>query len=169
MANPSRSSKRAILAWLALLGCAISAWLGAYQLGVAALPPDPFFDGTAAVLHSRVSAALPVPDAVLGAVAYAVELALTVLGGADRYRTRPWLVIAYGATAVSMALTSALLVVLQATVEHAWCTLCLASAALSFLIVGPAIAEAAAAVRFVAREVRHGRPIAAALRGPSPA
>lgn len=41
-----------------------------------------------------------------------------------------------------MALSSLALVLVQAFVVHAFCTLCLASAAISWVIVGPALAEA---------------------------
>jgi hypothetical protein len=78
--DPSRWSKRVPLALLALVGCAISTRLGAYQLGLASVPPDPFFTGTAGVLNASLSRALPVPDAVLGAGAYAAEVALTLVG-----------------------------------------------------------------------------------------
>lgn len=146
-ANPSRFSKRVPLAVLALVGCVLSARLGMYQLGLAAVPPDPFFTGTATVLGSAFSHALPIPDAALGSAAYAFEALLALAGGSMRWRCRPWLAIGYGAVALAMAMVGAGLVVTQATVEHAWCSLCLLSAAISFVIVGPAMAEGFASLR----------------------
>jgi uncharacterized membrane protein len=135
---------RALIAVLALLGLVIAARLGAYQLGLLPLPWEPFFgDGPRLVLHSTLSRALPIPDAVLGAAAYAVELGLQL------HRSRRW-ALASGIVACAMAATGLALVLVQALAVHAFCTLCLASAAISWLILAPAVMEALAALR------RHG-------------
>lgn len=118
---------------LASAGFLVSLYLAAYQLGVAPGPWDPIFGpaSSARVLHSALSRALPVPDAALGAAAYAVEAGLELAGGTDRWRTHPWRVLAVAAVAAALGLAGIGLVVVQVAVVRAGCTLCLCSAALS--------------------------------------
>jgi hypothetical protein len=52
---------------------------------------------------------------------------------------------------------SVLLVVLQPTLFNAWCTLCLASAVISILMIGPAMDEVLASLQHVKRETAKGR------------
>lgn len=134
--NPSRWGDRLALAALAALGLAISVYLAAYQLGAIPAPWDPIFGSASSgrVLHSAPSRALPVPDAALGAAAYALELAAALAGGGDRWRTHPWLVLASGAIAAGLGVAGVALVVVQVAVVRAGCTLCLGSAATSLAI-----------------------------------
>jgi len=104
-------------------------------------------DGSQTVLHSRVSRTLPVPDATLGLLAYLVEAVLAGLGGSMRWRTAPWIVFALSIAVCVFGTTSILLVIARPLLFHAWCTLCLTSAAISLTLVGPAIDEALTAVR----------------------
>ncbi len=139
---PSRWSERVPIAAIASVGLLVSAYLAACQLGVLAGPWDPLF-GTASserVIHSALSRALPVPDAALGAAAYALEIVLDLAGGRERWRTHPWVVLAFGAVALGLALVGVALVAVQAFVVRAGCTLCLCSAAAS---ISAAIAVAA--------------------------
>jgi uncharacterized membrane protein len=99
------------------------------------------------VLSSPIAQGLPIPDASLGAAAYLADLILGSIGGADRWRTMPWLVIAFGTVVALAGLASLLLVAAQALVVHAWCTLCLASAVISLSIVPLAAPEVLASVR----------------------
>lgn len=155
--NPSRASKRVALFVLAFAGLVVSTRLASHQLGLTAAPHDPFFgDGTRRVIDSAFSRSLPVPDALLGAFAYLAEVVLVAIGGRARWRTQPLIVIAYGALACLMALTSAVLTVLQPTLDHAWCTLCLVSAAISFAVLPGALSELVAAVRHFSRVASFG-------------
>ncbi|HEX9051431.1 MAG TPA: vitamin K epoxide reductase family protein [Anaeromyxobacter sp.] len=156
----SRWRERSAVAIAAAAGLALSVYLAAYQLGAVAAPWDPLFGpaSSARVLHSALSRALPLPDAAAGAIGYAAELAADLAGGRDRWRTHPWLVLAFGAIVAALALVGATLVVVQAAIVRAGCTLCLCSALLS---IGVAIAVAAggevqAAFR-VARAAHEGR------------
>ncbi len=135
-AGPSRWSARAVLAALAAIGLCVSLYLAAYQLGAIAAPWDPLFGAasSARVLHSFVSRLLPVPDAAVGAVADAVELVLDLAGGRERWRTHPWLVVAFGAVAAALGVAGLGLAAIQAFVVRAGCTLCLCSAALSIAV-----------------------------------
>ncbi len=159
--TPSRWPDRVLLAAVAALGLALSAYLAAYQLGAVAEPWDPLFGpaSSARVLHSVVARMLPVPDAAVGAAAYALEIVLELAGGADRWRRHPWVVLAFGAVALGLGVAGVTLTVIQLAVVHSLCTLCLCSAAVSIAV---AIAAAAgevlrAALRVVARSrrVRH--------------
>ena len=131
----SARSRRLPVLVLALLGCALATYLTLYQWGVSASVWDPVFGSanSEAVLTSSVSRLSPVPDATLGAIAYLVEAALAAAGGENRWRTAPGLVLAYGVVLVGLAVTSVVLVLSQLFVVHALCTLCLCSAAISWL------------------------------------
>ena len=147
-AGPSRASKRILVAASALLGVAIAGRLTAYQIGWTGAPWEPFFGtGTERVLHSSFSRALPFPDAALGLLMYIAEIAALAWGDTARWRSKPVAVYVYVATAFGLAGGSLGLLVLQAAVIHAFCTLCLASALLSFVLVAPAALELAAALK----------------------
>jgi hypothetical protein len=95
--NPSAFRERAPLVVLALLGFAIAAYLAAYQLGWVARVWEPFFaDGSEVILHSWVSRLLPISDAALGALSYLADAIAGAIGGRQRWRSMPWLVISFG-------------------------------------------------------------------------
>jgi hypothetical protein len=168
--NPSRWHKRAPLCALALAGMAVSLYLALDQFGVIAHVWEPFFgDGSRKVLHSSFSESLPVPDAALGVLGYAADAAAGVIGGHDRWRTKPWIVLLYGLIAAAIVATGTTLAILQGAVYHHYCTLCLTSAALSILIAGPALEETLAALQQVARVHLAGASWWDALRGREPA
>src|ERR1041384_6712913 len=167
--NPSQPSKRSILVFFALLGFAISVYLSLYQLGVFANIWDPFFgDESSKVLHSELSRMLPVPDAALGAAAYLIEAILGAAGSRQRWRSEPWIVILYGLTVVGLGIVSIFLVIYQSAFLHAWCTLCLASAAISIGLIIPVFDEPLATIEHLKRETQNGNSLGRALRG-SPA
>jgi hypothetical protein len=140
------SGRRVLLFALALTAQAVASYLTLYQLGAIAHPWDPFFDPEPVLDLTE-----PVPDAAAGALAYATELVLLVPGGRDRERTHPWTCLALGAVLCGGAAVSVALVVIQPAVVGSWCTLCLVSAALSFLLFGLGIGEARSAWRHLQR------------------
>ncbi len=146
--GPSAWRHRLPVFGLALLGAAISTYLTLYQWHVTTGVWDPVFGAASSerVLTSSLSRALPLPDATLGATAYLVEAVVTIVGDSRRSESRPWLVALYGVVLAALAVTSIVLVLAQIALVHAFCTLCLASAAIS--IINPAIGrpEVAAAV-----------------------
>jgi uncharacterized membrane protein len=156
--SPSRWSERLPLAAAAGIGCAIASYLALVQLDAIRVPWDPLFSPASSlrVLKSAFSRSLPVPDALVGALAYAAELGACLFGGRDRYRTRPWIVLVYGAIAAALAAGSIVLILVQAVVIRAWCALCLASAGLSIVIALAAEREVRAAWREVRGRRRHG-------------
>ncbi|HEX4415779.1 MAG TPA: vitamin K epoxide reductase family protein [Lacipirellulaceae bacterium] len=133
---------RIVPASLALIGCGVSLYLGLYQYGAIAHIWEPFFGGgSATVLHAGVleplSRALgfPIHDAILGSLAYGVEMVFALLQNREGGVRAKLFTTAYCVVVIGMGLTSIVLVILQGTVFHAWCTLCLVSAAISEAIV----------------------------------
>ncbi len=148
--NPSAWRERLPLIVLALLGCAIASYLALYQLGVVATVWEPLFgNGSQIILHSIVARMLPVPDAGLGAAGYALDVLLGLLGGRERWRTAPWLVVAFGALVGLMGAGSLVLLLVQPLLLHAGCTLCIASALISLSIASLAVREVRAAVEVI--------------------
>lgn len=145
--NPSAWQTRLPLIALVAVGLVVSVYLTLCHLGVLPLV-DPLFGGQATrVTQSDFSRALPVPDAAVGAIAYALELALEAVGGPDRWRRHPLVVLLFGLLALGMALGGIGLTILQGAVIQAWCTPCLLSALVSVVVVGPAMTEVLAALQ----------------------
>ena len=127
-----------LLVWLAAAGCAVASYLTLYQLGLITTVWEPFFgDGSRVILHSSLARSLPVPDASLGALGYLAEV-LCVIARSPR---RIWMNRGYYALVAVFTVASVVLVALQWGYFHAWCTLCLTSALLSFIIAGVVIRE----------------------------
>jgi uncharacterized membrane protein len=131
------------LAVLAIAGVAVSGYLAAYELGWIGGVWDPLFgDGSERVLSSGIARALPVPDAVLGVVAYAVDAALALLlaagiGSAVAIAGCLAVVASIGAlVGIGLAISQPLLV-------GTFCTLCLVSTLVSIVLAAGAIGEAA--------------------------
>ncbi len=138
-------TRRQVSVLLAVAGLVISAYLAGYQLGLVRAVWDPVFGSasSARVLHSALSRALPVPDALLGALAYAAEVAI---GLATLVQPQRLMLFAYAAIAGLLALTSVGLVATQALVVHHFCLLCLASAVVSWAVAALVVPEARAAM-----------------------
>lgn len=151
--NPSSPAERRCITVAALLGLAVATYLTLDQVGAVARVWGPFF-GTEAehVLHSSLARSLPVPDAALGALAYLVETVTVAIGGPDRWRTHPWIVVVYGVTALGLGVVSTILTIFQPVLFHAWCTPCVLSALISVNLVGPAMTEMLAALPHLRRE-----------------
>jgi hypothetical protein len=88
-----------------------------------------------------------------------------VLGGADRWRRRPWLVILFAIAVGPLGATSILLVIFQPVLFGAWCTLCLTSALISICMIGPAMDEFLASLQYLKREHARGRSLWRAFWG----
>ena len=68
-----------------------------------------------------------------------------------RWRTMPWMVILFGLAVGPLGLVSVLLVTAQPLLLHAWCTLCLLSAVISVVMIGPAMDEVLASLQVLKR------------------
>jgi uncharacterized membrane protein len=157
--NPSDWIQRGPIIAMAFFGFFLSRYLAAYQLGHIAYPWDPFFgDGTRRVLDSDVSRAWPISDAGLGAVSYMLEALSGLMGGRNRWRTMPWMVVMFGVLVVPLGVVSIVLVVLQPVAVGAWCTLCLVTAAAMLIMIAPAVDEVVAMGQFLAGAKREGKP-----------
>jgi uncharacterized membrane protein len=158
--NPSSWQERLPLVALALVGVSIASYLTLYQLGLLPTVWEPFFGrGSEVILRSFVSRLLPVPDAALGAGGYLLDAATGLIGGRARWRTTPWIVVIFGLAVGPLGAVSILLVILQPVLFDAWCTLCLASAAISVLMIGPAMDEVLASLQYLNRAAIEGRPV----------
>jgi hypothetical protein len=160
--NPSAWRQRVPICLLAAVGGAIAAYMALYQLRILSNVWDPVFgDQTEMVLDSDVSERmrewLLVPHAALGAFAYFSEAILGLAGSTRRWQYRPWLVILFGIDVIPMGLVSAVLVVLQGAVVGSWCFLCLATAAISLLLVYCAYDEVWSSLTYLYRLWKRSR------------
>ena len=150
--NPASWSQRLPIIVLAIVGLGIATYLALYQLQVFPTVWEPFFgNDSRKILNSSVSKILPIPDAALGAIGYLTDAVAGAIGGRSRWRTMPWIVIAFGLAVGPLGMISVLLVILQPVMFDAWCTLCLASAVVSLVMVGPAMDEMLASLQFMKR------------------
>lgn len=158
--NPSDWSQRLPIVGLALVGFLIALYLALYQWRVFATVWEPFFgQGSETILNSSVSRILPVPDAALGAFGYLLDAVTGIIGGTKRWKRMPWIVIVFGLAVGPLGAISILLVILQPVMFDAWCTLCLASAVVSVLMIGPAMDEMLASLQYVKAEHSGGRTV----------
>jgi uncharacterized membrane protein len=165
-ANPSSWTQRAPIIVLALIGFAVAAYLALYQWGVLASVWEPFFgDGSRVILNSSISHLLPIPDAALGAFGYLLDAVTGVIGSRRRWRTMPWIVIIFGLAVGPLGVISILLVIFQPVLFDAWCTLCLASALISVLMIGPAADEVLASLQHLKRVKMEGNSLWRAFWG----
>lgn len=150
--NPSSWSQRIPLVIVGSVGFLIALYLGFYQLHITNSVWDPFFgDGTEKVLTSKLSQKFPVPDALLGAFGYLTDVVSGVIGGIDRWKTKPWIVIIFGLAVGPLGLVSILLVISQPILVGHWCTLCLCSAIVSVMMISPAMDEFLASLQYLQR------------------
>jgi len=164
--NPASWGQRLPIVGLALVGVAIASYLTLFQLGILRDVFEPFFgDGSRRILTSSVSRILPIPDAALGAMGYLADAVAGIIGGTRRWRTMPWIVIMFGIAVGPIGAVSILLVVLQPLLFDAFCTLCLVSAAISVVMIGPAMDEVLASLQHLRREREAGRSVWRAFWG----
>ena len=148
--NPSSWGERLPLVALALVGVAISSYLALFQFNVIDSVWEPFFgDGSRTILTSKTSHVLPIPDAALGALSYLLDAVTGIIGGTERWRTRPWIVIIFGLAVGPLGAVSIILTILQPVVYDAWCTLCLLSALISLGMISPALDEMLASLQYL--------------------
>ena len=164
--NPSTWSQRLPIVALALVGTAIASYLTLYQIDVIDSVWEPFFgDGSRRILNSKTSRILPIPDAALGAIGYLLDAVTGLIGRRDRWRSMPWMVVVFGLAVGPLGAISVLLVILQPVLYDSWCTLCLASAIVSVLMIGPAMDELLASLQYLKRERDAGRSVWHAFTG----
>lgn len=164
--NPSSWKKRIILLVLAAVGFFVALYLGLYELKMFPNVWEPFFgNGTNEVLHSSFSRSLPIPDGLLGAFGYLGDIILVSVGSQTRWKTKPWAVVLYSLLVWMMGLVSLFLIILQAFIVNAWCTLCLVSAALSLSMVWPVSLEFLATLHYLKSQKEKGNPVLEVVKG----
>jgi uncharacterized membrane protein len=157
--NPSAWSMRVYVLVIALIAFGIAVYLALYQWGIVAGVWEPFFgNGSRRILKdSALAHFFPVPDAALGALAYLIDASLALVGGQNRWHTRPGTVLLQGSVTAALVIAAIVLVLCQGLVFRAYCTLCLASALCSLLMPPFALSEVWAAWQFRTRPVHPSR------------
>jgi uncharacterized membrane protein len=124
---------RMAIAVLALVGLLIAVYLTLFKLGYLGILQCSV-GGCEKVQASRWAEFLGLPVAAWGVGAYAVLLALALLGVQPRLQAERWLALALSGVAGVGVVFSAWLTYLEAFVIHAWCQWCVVSAILISLI-----------------------------------
>lgn len=164
--NPSAWIERLPIVVLGFVGLVIALYLTAFQYEWIDTVWEPFFgDGSRQILTSRVSDILPIKDAALGAIGYGLDVVTGVLYGQTRWRTHPWMVLVFGFAVGPLGAGSILLVILQPVLLDNFCTLCLTTAVISVLMIGPAMDEVLASLQFLRRAKDEGRSVWRAFWG----
>jgi uncharacterized membrane protein len=160
--NPSAWSQRWPIAGLAVIGFGIAMYLSLFQWRLFDTVFEPFFgDDSRKILHESVVSReseryLGVPDAFLGALSYLADAVAALIGGTRRWRTMPWIVVLFGIFIGPLGAISVLLVILQ-PILAGWCTLCLITAVISVIMIGPSMDEVLASLQHLKREKQAGR------------
>lgn len=164
--NPSGWLERLPIVILGFVGFLIAMYLTAFQYGWIDTVWEPFFgDGSKEVLTSEISGILPIKDAALGAIGYLLDVVTGVIYGQTRWRSSPWIVIVFGFAVGPLGGGSILLVILQPVLLDNFCTLCLTSAVISVVMIGPAMDEVLASLQFLRRAKDEGRSVWKAFWG----
>ncbi|HZW10027.1 MAG TPA: vitamin K epoxide reductase family protein [Phycisphaerales bacterium] len=150
--NPASWRQRMPIVVMAVVGFVMAAYLSLYQYRVVSDVWEPFFgEGSRTILDSPLSRAFPVSDAALGALGYLADALAGVIGGVRRWRTMPWMVVIFGVLVGPLGLVSVALVVAQPVLYDSWCTICVATAVISVLMIGPAMDEVLASLQHLRR------------------
>ncbi len=155
--NPSSWPQRWIMIVLGFFGFVVSRYLAAFQLGYIDTMWDPFFgDSSAQVLTSKMSESLFISDAGLGSLAYTFEFLMGFMGSPSRWRTMPWMVALFGILVIPLGLVHIFLVISQPLAVGAWCTFCLAAAAIMLPMLPLEIDEVIAMIQHMVKTTRNG-------------
>jgi uncharacterized membrane protein len=164
--NPSEWGQRIPIVIVAFAGFLIAGYLSLYQFRITAGVWEPFFGtGSLKILNSPISHLLPIPDAALGALSYLVDAAAGIIGRQTRWRTMPWMVVLFGVAVGPLGFVSVMLVIFQPVLFDAWCTLCLVTAVISVVMIGPSMDEVLASLQYMKRVKSSGESVWKAFWG----
>ena len=127
-----------------------------------------FGDGSQKVLHSVVSRALPVPDGIIGAFGYFLDVVTGIIGKQGRWKSKPWIVVLFGIAVGPLGFVSVMLVIFQPVLIGAWCTLCITTAVISVVMISPAMDEFLASLQHLKRVKTDGGSAWKAVWGKDP-
>lgn len=165
--NPAAWSQRLPIVAMAFLGGAIAFYLTLFQWGILEEVWEPFFrggpefaNGSVKILASPTSEMFPYPftDAFLGTLGYVGDAVFGAIGGKRRWRTMPWVVILFGIMVGPLGAISIGLVITQPLAYDTFCTLCIVTAIISVLMIGPAMDEMLASLQYMRRVHDRGLP-----------
>lgn len=157
---PSTPVQRAPIIGLAFASIPIAIYLTAFQMGYIPRAWDPFFgEGTMTIITSDVSKAWPIPDAGLGVVSYILEVLMGLMGDKRRWRTMPWMVLAFIVLVVPLGVVSIFFIIIQPIVIGTWCTPCLVAALFMLVMIPFALDELVAMGQFLAQSKRDGKSL----------
>lgn len=164
--NPAAWGQRIPIVVLAMIGFLIAGYLSLYQFRIISGVWEPFFgNGSVRILNSPVSHVLPIPDAALGAFGYLVDAVAGIIGGTRRWKTMPWIVVFFGVAVGPLGMVSVMLVIFQPVLFDAWCTLCLVTAVISVVMIGPSMDEVLASLQYLRRAKKSGKSVWRAFLG----
>jgi uncharacterized membrane protein len=164
--NPSSWPQRIPLVVIACVGFLIALYLGLYQVRILPTVWEPFFDdGSEKVLDYFISKGFAIPDALLGAFSYVLDVVTGIIGKTDRWKTKPWIVVLFGLAVGPLGLVSVVLVIFQPVLVGAWCTFCLVTAVISVVMISPAMDELLASLQYLQRVKRSGYSVWKAFWG----
>ena len=156
--NPAAWRERIPIIVLATIGFVMAMVLALYQYRIISSVWEPLFGrGSVIILNSPISKLLPISDAALGAFGFILDAVTGAIAGRHRWRTMPWMVVLMGLFVGPLGAVSVILVILQPVLYNAWCTICLATAVISIVMIGPAMDEVLASLQHLKREHRAGR------------
>jgi len=121
-----------------------------YQMGIIKHlpePPLPRLDADKVDASPEAYSRFATPDGILGIGSYAMTMGFAAMGGQDRARTQPWILLVLAAKVAFDTSQAVRLTVDQATKQKAFCSWCLLSAICTFATVPLVIPETRAAIR----------------------
>ncbi len=165
--NPASWSQRIPIVILAFVGGIMAFYLTLFQWNVVRTIWEPFFagppgyeNGSARILKSPTSEIFPWPltDGFLGFLGYVFDAIFGLIGGVKRWRTMPWVVIIFGLLVGPLGAVSIGLVITQPLAYDTFCTLCVGTAIVSVLMIGPAMDEMLASLQYMRLVKQRGLP-----------
>src|SRR5690606_20916580 len=160
-------SQRIPIVILAFVGGIMAFYLTLFQWNVVRTIWEPFFagppgyaNGSARILKSPTSEIFPWPltDGFLGFLGYVFDAVFGLIGGVKRWRTMPWVVIIFGLLVGPLGAVSIGLVITQPLAYDTFCTLCVGTAIVSVLMIGPAMDEMLASLQYMRLVKQRGLP-----------
>ena len=95
----------------------------------------------------------------MGAAVYLIEIVIGLVGSQRRWRTMPWVTVAFGMMIVPLGIVSIGFIIIQPIVIGTLCTLCLLGAAAMLLQIPYSLDELVATSEFLYRKWKKGEPV----------